>query len=111
MEKELSNISQRLNDICLELQNIQGLNEGQEGCIQSYVEIISTISEGLTKFKWFSYKSETGYIITMFARFLSMKNISTTTMKIIIFGLYCVFFACMDNLDKSQLRGKYEGKR
>lgn len=51
MEKELSNISQRLNDICLELQNIQGLNEGQEGCIQSYVEIISTISEGLTKFK------------------------------------------------------------
>lgn len=51
MEKEFKNISQRLNDICLELQNVQGLNEGQEGCLQSYIEILTTISEGLTKFK------------------------------------------------------------
>lgn len=49
--KELQDISDKLNDICLQLQNVEGLTGAQEGVVQAYVEILTTISKGLREFE------------------------------------------------------------
>lgn len=49
--EELKNISNKLDDICMELQNVDGLTGAQEGVLQAYVEILTTISKGLREFE------------------------------------------------------------
>lgn len=49
--KELQNISDKMDEICLALQNVDGLTGAQEGVVQAYVEMITTISKGLREFE------------------------------------------------------------
>lgn len=49
--KELQNISDKMDEICLQLQNVEGLTGVQEGVVQAYVEVITTISKGLREFE------------------------------------------------------------
>lgn len=49
--KELQNISDKMDEICLQLQNVEGLTGTQEGVVQAYVEVITTISKGLREFE------------------------------------------------------------
>lgn len=49
--EELKRIADRLNDVCGELLEVKNLSDGQEGVVQGYVDVITAISEGLTKFR------------------------------------------------------------
>lgn len=49
--EELKRIADKLNDICGELLSLENLSEGQEGVLQGYVDVLTAISEGLTKFR------------------------------------------------------------
>lgn len=49
--EELKRIADRLNDVCGELLEVKNLSDGQEGVLQGYVDVLTAISEGLTKFR------------------------------------------------------------
>jgi len=49
--EELKRIADRLNDVCGDLLSVKNLSEGQEGVLQGYVDVLTAISEGLTKFR------------------------------------------------------------
>lgn len=49
--EELQRIADKLNEVCGELLEVKNLTDGQEGVVQGYVDVLTAISEGLTKFR------------------------------------------------------------